>query len=433
MERRSDTGNRSSNFDTCKQILFLAKCLKRVTQVTEDLDSSIILKVIELIKLLTGRPPRDAAHIAEVKYTLEHFPHQNLDGAVNQQDHENRVGTVPMDSDIWGKLLDWRHLTQAQQTETKEFLLMKFGIDDLELALDQYVRQNGGQVPTTLQYRIFINNWRGNKTKRRTQSLDEMKMALEQKEDEIYQERDYNNVLHSQLGFVTHVNSGQLMYLQNLVQENETRLRDLQNLEQENETLRGNNKQLEKDVKQKSHITDQLRSTITRKDRQIRRKEYQSVIRKQLLKIKKKEDEIKAQSAKINEQSTKINEQSAKINEQSTKINEQSTKINEQSTKINEQSGKINEQSTKINEQSANINELSEQNGSQRKAIDNLNNRIDLEVHVKKEQKEINVEQNEKLRKNKIDDENLRKQLVEKDRINQELHDQLKDVNMLYK
>lgn len=38
---------------------------------------------------------------------------------------------------------DWRFLTQAQQTETKEFLLMKFGIDDLKLALDHYITQNG--------------------------------------------------------------------------------------------------------------------------------------------------------------------------------------------------------------------------------------------------------------------------------------------------
>lgn len=35
---------------------------------------------------------------------LENFPHPNLDGVVYLQDHEDRSGTCPMDSDFWGKL-----------------------------------------------------------------------------------------------------------------------------------------------------------------------------------------------------------------------------------------------------------------------------------------------------------------------------------------
>ncbi|VDI35096.1 Hypothetical predicted protein [Mytilus galloprovincialis] len=113
-----------------------------VTQVTENRETSIVLKVRELITLLTGSPPRNAGHIEELKYMLENFAHPNVDGVVYLQDYEDRSGTCPMNSDFWGKLADWRHLSQAQQTETKEFLLMKFSIDDLKLALDQYITEN---------------------------------------------------------------------------------------------------------------------------------------------------------------------------------------------------------------------------------------------------------------------------------------------------
>lgn len=33
-----------------------------------------------------------------------------------------------------------------------------------------------GEIPNSIQYRIFINNWRGNKSTRRTQSLGTVKV-----------------------------------------------------------------------------------------------------------------------------------------------------------------------------------------------------------------------------------------------------------------
>ncbi|XP_071158074.1 golgin subfamily A member 6-like protein 22 [Mytilus edulis] len=494
-----------------------------VAQVTEDLNTRKILQTRETIMTFTGRPPKDASHIEEVKHMIETFPHPNLDGVVHQRD---TGGTVPVDSDIWGKLSDWGLLTQEQQNENKEFLLTRFSVEDLQLAWDQYFVQKG-RLPNCSQYRIFINNWRGNKTKRRTQSLAEMMRALEKKDDEIYHERDEQQLLHSQLELVNHIYNGQL--------------RRVQDLEQDNNFLRDNIHQLENEVEQKSEdinrirdITEvqgrhvyQLRRTITQKDRQIcdqcsqlrdlgdTKGEYGSVIKRQKLMIKEKKEEVKAQSATINEQSATINEQSATINEinvkneeqsatineinvkneeQSATINEQSATINEinvkneeqsatineinvkneeQSATINEinvkneeQSATINEQSAIINEQSATINELieqnhekskyinelSEQNGSQTKEIDNLKSKIEMEVHVAQtkeqiiaeqnakleeqnakleEQKSIIEEQKESLMKYKKDDEDLRRQMVEQDRINQDLYDQLKDVKML--
>ncbi|XP_063438348.1 major antigen-like [Mytilus trossulus] len=422
----------------------------------------------------TGRPPKDASHIEEVKHMIETFPHPNLDGVVHQQ---NTGGTVPVDSDIWGKLSDFRSLTEEQQRETREFLLMRFSIEDLQLAWDQYFVQKG-EIPTCLQYRIFINNWRGNKTKRRTQSLAEMMRTIEKKDDEIYHERDEQQLLHSQLELVNHIYNGQL--------------RRVHDLEQDNNFLRDNIHQLENEVEQKSEdnnrirdITEvqgrhvyQLRRTITQKDRQIcdqcsqlrdledTKGEYGSVIKRQKMMIKEKKDEVRAQSATINEQSDTINEQSATINEinvkneelnvkneehvitineQSATINEQSATINDQSATINDQSATINEQSATINEQSATINDLIEQNhdkcktiNENSKTIDNLNSKIDMEVNVGQtkeqiiaEQSQVIEEQKESLMKYKKDDEDLRRQMVEQDRINQDLYDQLKDVKML--
>ncbi|XP_052082759.1 golgin subfamily A member 6-like protein 22 isoform X2 [Mytilus californianus] len=372
-----------------------------VAQVTEDLNTRKILQTRETIMTFTGRPPKDASHIEEVKYMIETFPHPNLDGVVHQQD---TGGTVPVDSDIWGKLTDFKSLTEEQQRETREFLLMKFSVEDLQLAWDQYFVQKG-EIPNCLQYRIFINNWRA-----------EMMRALEKKDDEIYQERDEQQLLHSQLELVNHIYNGQL--------------RRVQDLEQDNDILRNNVHQLENEVEQKSedinHIRDitevqgrhvyQLRRTITQKDRQIcdqcsklrdledTKGEYGSVIKRQKLMIKEKKDEVKAQSAMINEQSATINEQSATINEQSATINEQSATINEinvkndeQSATINEQSATINEinvkndeQSATINEQSATINEINVKNDEQSATINEQSATIN-EINVKNEDQSATI------------------------------------------
>ncbi|XP_063438533.1 uncharacterized protein LOC134719438 [Mytilus trossulus] len=111
-----------------------------VAQVTEDLNTRKILQTRETIMTFTGRPPKDASHIEEVKHMIETFPHPNLEGVVHQHD---TGGTVPVDSDIWGKLSDWRSLTQEQQNENKEFLLTRFSVEDLQLAWDQYYVQKG--------------------------------------------------------------------------------------------------------------------------------------------------------------------------------------------------------------------------------------------------------------------------------------------------
>ncbi|OPL20944.1 hypothetical protein AM593_07156, partial [Mytilus galloprovincialis] len=434
-----------------------------------------------------GRPPKDASHIEEVKHMIETFPHPNLDNVVHQQ---NTGGTVPVDSDIWGKLSDFRSLTDEQQRETREFLLMRFSIEDLQLAWDQYFVQKG-EIPNCLQYRIFINNWRGNKTKRRTQSLAEMMRTIEKKDDEIYHERDEQQLLHSQLELVNHIYNGQL--------------RRVHDLEQDNDILRDNVHQLENEVEQKSEdinrirdITEvqgrhvyQLRRTITQKDRQIcdqcsqlrdledAKGEYGSVIKRQKLMIKEKKDKVKELNVKNEELNVKneelnvknhehvktINEQSASIHELNVKDEEKIATINEQSDTINELNVKNEELSATINEQSATINDLIEQNHDKCKTIiemseqkdkeiDNLKSKIDMEVHVGQtkeqiiaeqsqlieeqnakleEQKSIIDEQNERLRKNKKDDEELRKKLVEQDRINQDLYDQLNDVKMLCK
>ncbi|CAC5424630.1 unnamed protein product [Mytilus coruscus] len=138
-----------------------------VAQVTEDLNTSKIIKTREAIIAITGRQPKDASHIEDVKYMIETFPHPNLDGEVNQQD---AGGTVPVNCDIFRKLTDWSRLSKEQQRETKTFLLMMFSVEDLQLAWDEYILQKR-ELPNSVQYRIFINNWRGNKTKRRTQSI----------------------------------------------------------------------------------------------------------------------------------------------------------------------------------------------------------------------------------------------------------------------
>ncbi|XP_076089850.1 uncharacterized protein LOC143061406 [Mytilus galloprovincialis] len=467
-----------------------------VAQVTEDLNTRKILQTRETIMTFTGRPPKDASHIEEVKHMIETFPHPNLDGVVHQQ---NTSGTVPVDSDIWGKLSgiiiigktlqpDWRSLTQEQQNENKEFLLTRFSVEDLQLAWDQYYIQKG-ELPNCSQYRIFINNWRGNKTKRRTQSLAEMMRALEKKDDEIYHERDEQQLLHSQLELVNHIYNGQL--------------RRVHDLEQDNNFLRDNIHQLENGAEQDrediNHLREvtgiqgrhvyQLRRTITQKDRQIcdqcsqlrdledTKGEYGSVIKRQKLMIKEKKEEVKAQSATINEQSATINDQSATINEINVKNEEHVKTINEVNVKNEEHVKTINELNVKneelnvkneehvktINEQSATINDLIEQNHDKcktiikmseqkDKAIDNLKSKIDMEVHVGQtkeqiiaeqsqlieeqkaeleEQKSIIKEQKESLMKYKKNDEDLRRQMVEQDRINQDLYDQLKDVKML--
>ncbi|CAG2216658.1 unnamed protein product [Mytilus edulis] len=244
----------------------------------------------ETIMTFTGRPPKDASHIEEVKHMIETFPHPNLDNVVHQQ---NTGGTVPVDSDIWEKLSDFRSLTDEQQRETREFLLMRFSIEDLQLAWDQYFVQKG-EIPNCLQYRIFINNWRA-----------EMMRTIEKKDDEIYHERDEQQLLHSQLELVNHIYNGQL--------------RRVHDLEQDNNFLRDNVHQLENEVEQKSEdinrirdITEvqgrhvyQLRRTITQKDRQIcdqcsqlrdledTKGEYGSVIKRQKLMIKEKKDKIR--------------------------------------------------------------------------------------------------------------------------------------------
>ncbi|XP_076109602.1 uncharacterized protein LOC143078636 [Mytilus galloprovincialis] len=431
-----------------------------VAQVTEDLNTRKILQTRETIMTFTGRPPKDASHIEEVKHMIETFPHPNLEGVVHQQ---NTGGTVPVDSDIWGKLSDFRSLTEEQQRETKEFLLMRFSVEDLQLALDQYFVQKG-EIPNCLQYRIFINNWRGNKTKRRTQSLAEMMRALEKKDDEIYQERDEQQLLHSQMDLVTHIYNGQL--------------RRVQDLEQDNNFLRDNVHQLENQVEQKSEdinrirdITEvqgrhvyQLRRTITQKDRQIcdqcsqlrdledTKGEYGLVIKRQKLMIKEKKEENKVQSATINEINVKNEELNVKNEEQSATINELNVKNEEQSVTINDLIEQNHDRCKTIKELIENNNELTEQNDSKTNEIDNLKSKIDMEVHVGQtkeqiiaeqsqvieeqnakleEQKSIIEDQKESLRKYKKNDEDLRRQMVEQDRINQDLYDQLRDVKML--
>lgn len=63
-----------------------------------------------------------------------------------------------------------------------------------------------------------------------------MMIALEQRDEDNYQERDYNSVLHSQTALLTHLNDGKSQDLKNLEQEKETQFRHIQNLEQEKET-----------------------------------------------------------------------------------------------------------------------------------------------------------------------------------------------------
>jgi hypothetical protein len=41
---------------------------------------------------------------------------------------------------------DWHDLSTEQQNETKEFLLMRFSVDDLQLAWDQYYVQKGNDA-----------------------------------------------------------------------------------------------------------------------------------------------------------------------------------------------------------------------------------------------------------------------------------------------
>ncbi|CAC5387764.1 unnamed protein product [Mytilus coruscus] len=369
---------------------------KLIAQVTEDLNTRKILQTRETIMTFTGRPPKDASHIEEVKHMIETFPHPNLDGVVHQQ---NTGGTVPVDSDIWERLSDWRSLTQEQQDENKEFLLTRFSVEDLQLAWDQYFVQKG-ELPNCSQYRIFINNWRA-----------EMMRALEKKDDEIYQERDEQQLLHSQLELVNHIYNGQL--------------RRVQDLEQDNDILRDNIHQLENEVEQKSedinHIREitevqgrhvyQLRRTITQKDRQIcdqcsqlrdledTKGEYGSVIKRQKLMIKEKKDEVKAQSATINEQSATINEINVKNEEQSATINEQSATINEINVKNEELNVKNEEQSATINEINVKNEELNVKNEEQSATINEINVKNE-ELNVKNEEQsatinEINVKNEE--------------------------------------
>ncbi|CAG2228013.1 unnamed protein product [Mytilus edulis] len=180
-------------------------------QVTEDCNTSRIFKTIEAIFAFTGKQPKDASHIEDVKYMLETFPHPNLDGEVNKQD---AGGTVPVNCDIFRKLTDWSCLPMEQQRETQTFLLKNYSVEDLQLAWDEYIIQKR-DLPNSEQYRIFIINWRGNKTKRRTQSLADLMKALEHKDDEIYQERNEQQQLHSELNFVKHINEGHDLIEQN--------------------------------------------------------------------------------------------------------------------------------------------------------------------------------------------------------------------------
>lgn len=85
-------------------------------------------------------------------------------------------------------------------------------------------------------------------------------MVLEQREDDMYQDRDYISVLHSQIGLVTHLNDGKSQDVQNLKQ-------DKQNLEQENEAQKAIiEKQNERLRKYK--IDDKyLRKQLAKKDR----------------------------------------------------------------------------------------------------------------------------------------------------------------------
>jgi hypothetical protein len=41
---------------------------------------------------------------------------------------------------------DWHDLSTEQQNETKEFLLIRFSVDDLQLAWDQYYVQKGNDL-----------------------------------------------------------------------------------------------------------------------------------------------------------------------------------------------------------------------------------------------------------------------------------------------
>ncbi|CAG2216659.1 unnamed protein product [Mytilus edulis] len=379
-----------------------------VAQVTEDLNTRKILQTRETIMTFTGRPPKDASHIEEVKHMIETFPHPNLDGVVHQRD---TGGTVPVDSDIWGKLSE-----------------------DLQLAWDQYFVQKG-ELPNCSQYRIFINNWRGNKTKRRTQSLAEMMRALEKKDDEIYHERDEQQLLHSQLELVNHIYNGQL--------------RRVQDLEQDNNFLRDNVHQLENGAEQDREDNNRLRD-ITEKDRQIcdqcsqlrdledTKGENGLVIKRQKLMIKEKKDEVKELNVKNEEHVKTINEVNVKNEELNVKNEELNVKNEEHVKTINEQSATINDLIEQNHDKCKTINELSKQN-------DNLNNKINMEVHVGQtkeqiiaeqsqlieEQKAVIEEQKESLMKYKKNDEDLRRQMVEQDRINQDLYDQLKDVKML--
>ena len=46
--------------------------------------------------------PKDATHIEDLKHVIETFPHPNLEVVVG---HQDTGGTIPVDSNVWEKLL----------------------------------------------------------------------------------------------------------------------------------------------------------------------------------------------------------------------------------------------------------------------------------------------------------------------------------------
>ena len=252
-----------------------------------------------------------------------------------------------------------------------------------------------------------------------------MLTTIEAKDEEIQRRTNENQIVHSEMDLVTDIYSGQL--------------RQLQDVEHVNEILRGNIHHLEEEVEQKNqdnvnlreingvqlrHVY-QLRRSIVQKDRQIyvkcsrnmdledTKQEYECVIKRQKLMIKEKKDQIKDNSATITGLVAENKEQSATIDNGLTVENK---------------------------EQSATISELTKQTGNQTKVIEDLHNKVSMEIQVNKTKEQIIAEQSQVIEEMKerismyqTRDRELRREKAEQDKINKDLYDQLEDVKKLCK
>lgn len=143
--------------------------------------------------------------------------------------------------------------------------------------------------------------------------------ALEHKDDEIFQERNEQQQLHSELDFVKHINEGQYRHLRNFRLENET-LRDkigqfkkseINDLIEQNHDQ---SKTIDKLAEQNGSLTNAIELEI-----------HISQTKEQI---------IVEQSQLVEEQKSKFEEQKAKFEEQKAKIEEQKSIIIDQNEKL---------------------------------------------------------------------------------------------------